>query len=54
LFRRDPEELDEQEREQLALLFDCTPDLKHTYNLRKELTDIFEANNTKESRTAAI
>jgi len=53
-FRRDPEELDEQELGQLALLFECAPDLKRAYDLREELTGIFEADHSKESGTAAI
>ena len=54
LFRRDPKELDEQERERLALLFECAPDLKRAYDLREELTAIFEADHAKESGAAAI
>jgi Transposase len=42
LFRRDPEELDKEERERLALLFECAPDLKRAYDQREKLTGIFE------------
>ena len=38
LFRRDPEELDREERERLALLFECAPDLQQAYDLREQLT----------------
>jgi transposase len=54
LFRRDPEELNKQESEQLALLFECAPDLKRAYDLREELTGIFETDHSKKSGTAAI
>jgi transposase len=54
LFRRDPEELDKEEGERLALLFECAPDLKQAYDLREKLTGIFETEHTKESGAAAI
>ena len=54
LFRRDPEELDKEEGERLALLFECAPDLKQAYELREKLTGIFETEHTKESGAAAI
>lgn len=54
LFRRDPKELDKEERERLALLFECAPDLKRAYDLREKLTAIFETDHSKESGTAAI
>jgi transposase len=54
LFRRDPKDLDKEERERLALLFECAPDLKRAYDLRENLTDIFETDHSKESGTAAI
>ncbi len=54
LFRRDPKELDKEERERLALLFECAPDLKQAYDLRERLTGIFETAHSKESGTAAI
>lgn len=54
VFRRDPQELDKEERKQLALLFECAPDLKQAYSLRERLTAIFETDHTKESGTAAI
>jgi transposase len=54
LFRRDPQDLDEDERKRLALLFECAPDVKRAYDLRERLTAIFETNHTKESGTAAI
>jgi transposase len=54
LFRRDPTDLDKEERERLAMLFECAPDLKRAYDLREELTGIFETDHGKESGTAAI
>ena len=54
LFRRDPKELDKEEHERLALLFECAPDLKRAYDLRENLTGIFETSHSKESGTAAI
>jgi len=46
--------LDEQDREQWALLFVCAPDLKRAYDLREELTGIFEVDHTKEWGTTAV
>lgn len=54
LFRRDPKDLDKEERERLALLFECAPDLKRAYDLREKLTGIFETGHSKESGAAAI
>lgn len=54
LFRRDPQELEKDEQERLGLLFECAPDLKQAYDLREELTAIFEASHSKESGRAAI
>jgi hypothetical protein len=38
----------------LGLLFECAPDLKQAYDLREELTAIFEADHSPESGRAAI
>jgi transposase len=54
LFRRNSEDLDQEERERLALLFECAPDLKRAYDFREELTTIFETDQDKASATAAI
>ncbi|MBO0723465.1 MAG: ISL3 family transposase [Blastocatellia bacterium] len=54
LFRRDPKGLSKEERKKLALLFECAPDLKRAYELREQLTAIFETDHTKASATAAI
>lgn len=54
LFRRDPQDLDQDEHKRLALLLECAPDLKQAYDLREQLTAIFETNHTKESGTLAI
>ncbi|MCI0661623.1 MAG: ISL3 family transposase [Acidobacteria bacterium] len=54
LFRRDPQELSKEDRKRLALLFECAPDLKRAYELREQLTAIFDRAHTKASATAAI
>ena len=54
LFRRAPQDLNQAERERLALLFECAPDLKRAYDLREQLTAIFETDHNKASATAAI
>jgi transposase len=54
LFRRDPQELSKEERKQLALLFECAPDLKRAYELREQLTAIFDSAHTKASAIVAI
>jgi len=38
----------------LALLFECAPDLKRTYELREQLTAIFDTAQSKASAIAAI
>ena len=47
-------DLDKEESEQLALLFECAPELKQAHQLREKLTGIFESDHTKQSGTAAI
>jgi transposase len=54
LFRRNPQDLKDEERESLELLFECAPDLKQAYDLRERLTSIFETHHTRESGRAAI
>jgi transposase len=54
LFRRDPQDLEKEEKERLGLLFECAPDLKQAYKLREELTAIFESDHNKQSGQAAI
>ena len=54
LFRRAPQELEEEEKQRLELLFECAPDLKQAHQLREELTAIFETEQSKESGQAAI
>jgi transposase len=53
-FRRDPQDLTAEQREQLALLLECAPDLKQAYQLREELTAIFETAHSKASGAAAL
>lgn len=54
LFRRNRQDLDRKERQRLALLFECAPDLKQAYDLREQLTAIFEVDHSKASATTAI
>jgi len=54
LFRRAPQDLTKAERARLALLFECAPDLKQAYDLREQLTAIFETDHNKASATTAI
>lgn len=53
-FRRNAAELDAEQREAVGLLLECAPDLRKAYDLREELSAIFEAEHTKESGTRAI
>jgi transposase len=53
-FRRNAAELDPEQREAVALLLECAPDLRQAYDLREELSAIFDAEHTKESGTQAI
>lgn len=54
LFRRAPQDLEKEESERLGLLFECAPDLKQAYDLREELTAIFETDQSKAAGQAAI
>jgi len=54
LFRRNRQDLDHEEQQRLGLLFECAPDLKQAYDLREQLTAIFETDHNKASATAAI
>ena len=54
LFRRDPDEVSEEERRRLGLLFECAPELKQAYDLREQLTAIFDADHTRKSGMAAM
>ncbi len=54
LFRRNPQELSKEERKQLALLFECAPELKRAYQLREQLTAIFDTAHSKASARVAI
>jgi transposase len=53
-FRRNSDDLAVEEKELLDLLLECAPDLKQAYQLREELTQIFEKDHNKSSATAAI
>lgn len=53
-FRRNAAELDPEQRAAVALLLECAPDLRQAYNLREELSAIFDAEHTKESGRQAI
>jgi transposase len=43
LFRRNSQDLEQEEQQRLVLLFECAPDLKQAYVLREQLSAIFEA-----------
>jgi transposase len=53
-FRRNAADLDPEQREAVALLLECAPDLRKAYDLREELSAIFDAKQSKESATRAI
>jgi transposase len=53
-FRRNAADLDPEQREAVALLLECAPDLRKAYDLREELSAIFDADHTKESGARAI
>jgi transposase len=46
-FRKDPEKLTKEERQDLALLLRCSSELKTAYEMREELTAIFDTDQTK-------
>ncbi|MBX3279192.1 MAG: transposase [Acidobacteria bacterium] len=53
-FRRNAADIDPEQREAVALLLECAPDLRKAYDLREELSAIFDADHTKESGARAI
>lgn len=53
-FRKQPENLKDSERELLKRLFAYSPQMKQAYNLREELTQIFESRYTKHGAKCAI
>jgi len=53
-FRHNAADLDAEQREAVALLLECAPDLRKAYELREELSAIFDAGHSKESATRAI
>ena len=53
-FRRNAADLDPEQREAVALLLECAPDLRKAYDLREELSAIFDAKQSKDSATRAI
>jgi transposase len=53
-FRKDPGKLTKEEREDLDLFLECSPELKKAYEMREELTAIFDANHSKAEATVAI
>ena len=53
-FRAKPENLKEEEKKQLELLFECSPELKKAYELREALTAIFDESQTKEEGAKAL
>jgi transposase len=53
-FRRNGADLDPEHREAAKLLLECRPDLRNDYNLREELSAIFDTEQSKESARCAI
>jgi len=53
-FRARPENLKEEEKKQLELLFECSPELKKASELREALTAIFDESQTKEEGAQAL
>lgn len=53
-FRRNAADLDPEQQEAVALLLECAPDLRQAYDLREELSAIFDTEQSKESATRAI
>ena len=53
-FRHNPAELDAEQQKAVELLLECAPDLRKAYDLREELSAIFDAEHTKESGLRAI
>jgi transposase len=53
-FRKRPENLQDSERKVLEALFSYSPELRQAYDLREELTEIFERDYTKGGAKCAI
>lgn len=53
-FRRNAADLEPAQQQAVARLLECAPDLRKAYDLREELSPIFDAEHTKESGTRAI
>ena len=53
-FRRNGADLEPEQQEAVALLLECAPELRKAYDLREELSAIFDAGHSKESGTRAI
>jgi transposase len=53
-FRRNAADLDPEQRESVKLLLECAPDLRKAYDLREELSAIFDAKQSKDAARRAI
>jgi len=53
-FRRNAADLEPEQEQAVSLLLECAPDLRKAYDLREELSALFDAEHTKESGTRAI
>lgn len=53
-FRRNAVALEPEQEQAVSLLLECAPDLRKAYDLREELSALFDAAHTKESGTRAI
>lgn len=54
VWRRNQQDLTEEELQQLELLFECSPLLRRAHNLREKLYQIFETKQTKQAGERAI
>jgi len=53
-FRAKPENLKDEQKQQLDLFFECAPELKNAYDLRESLTAIFDTRQSKEEGAQAL
>lgn len=53
-FRRNAADLEPEQEPAVALLLECAPELRKAYDLREELSAIFDAEQSKESAKRAI
>ena len=54
VWRRNQQDLTEEELQQLELLFECSPLLRRAHHLREKLSQIFETKQTKQAGERAL